>query len=222
MGHTKSRKPLSTDRAYREETSIFCGVPAIEESGGKESDHRGHKFHSCTDCAVAPVASSDATRPIGCDIIVAARIGDSCLIALENLSGFRFQSHCHTFLVYTRIQPSDSTHFSMQTSLAQVEALTRSNAKLEKSIIYLRSAPEPPSLPSCRPSKYNTTQWQSLRPYLKSRDYRLITQRDMAAVVSEATGEPIPDHWKGPPKDDDELYCASSVRRPLPHYLSCG
>jgi hypothetical protein len=95
-------------------------------------------------------------------------------------------------------------------SLAQVEALSGKDAQ-KMGAVHLDSALEPPTLPPREPREYPTEIWQSLRPYLMSRGYRLITQRDVALEASEATNEPIPEHWNGPPKDDDELYSASSV-----------
>jgi hypothetical protein len=108
----------------------------------------------------------------------------------------------------------------MPASLTQVEALSSSDAQIKTAVVHLRSEPEPPNLPSCEPREYDSDIWQSLRPFLKSRGYRLVTLRDMAFEVAEATNEPISEPWNGPPKDDDELYCASSVRRSSPLFFS--
>jgi hypothetical protein len=104
----------------------------------------------------------------------------------------------------------------MQPSLSPIGAVSSSDSDIETTSLRLHLAPLLPSLPSCEPSKYTTEIWQSLRPYLKFCGYRLVTQRDMAFEMAEATGKPIPDHWNGPPNIDDELYSASSVRCSLP------
>jgi hypothetical protein len=107
----------------------------------------------------------------------------------------------------------------MLASLAQVEALCSSDAQIKTAIVHLHSEPEPPNLPSREPREYDADIWQSLRPYLKSRGYRLVTLRDMAFEVAEVTNQPILEPWNGPPKDDDELYSASSVRRSSPLFF---
>lgn len=98
----------------------------------------------------------------------------------------------------------------MQPSLTQIGAVSSSDSDLETTSPRLHLAPLP-TLPSCEPSNYTTEIWQSLRTYLKFCGYRLVTQRDMAFEMAEATGNPIPDHWNGPPSIDDELYSASST-----------
>ena len=113
--------------------------------------------------------------------------------------------------------PSDRRpDHNMQSSLSPIGAVSSSDSDIETTSLRLHLAPLLPSLPSCEPSKYTTEIWQSLRPYLEFCGYRLVTQRDMAFEMAEATGKPIPDHWNGPPNIDDELYSASSVRCSLP------
>jgi hypothetical protein len=124
-------------------------------------------------------------------------------------------------LVDNQCSNNDSTTISVCKPLAQVEVLSSRDNKLDTAVLHLNSSLEPPSLPSCPPSKYTVRTWQTLRPYLRSRGYRLITQRDVAFEVAKALNEPIPDHWNGSPKDDDQLYSASLVCRsfvpPHPH-----
>lgn len=121
--------------------------------------------------------------------------------------------------------PSDRRpDHNMQSSLSPIGAVSSSDSDIETTSLRLHLAPLLPSLPSCEPSKYTTEIWQSLRPYLEFCGYRLVTQRDMAFEMAEATGKPIPDHWNGPPNIDDELYSASSVRCSLPpcfFFFSC-
>ncbi|KAJ7134582.1 kinase-like domain-containing protein [Mycena epipterygia] len=72
--------------------------------------------------------------------------------------------------------------------------------------------PSPPELPDdVVPADCGEDEWQSLRPFLKYRGYRLVTQRDTALVMAEATNEPVPEEWAGPPQDDDALYSASNT-----------
>lgn len=106
----------------------------------------------------------------------------------------------------------------MQASPAQVQVLSNADAQHGIAVVYLHSLLEPSTLPSCRPSKYDTDVWQTLRPYLKSRGYRLITQRDAQLQMAKASKEPVPDQWNGPPKDDDTLYSATFVRPSFPSF----
>ncbi|KAJ7750349.1 kinase-like domain-containing protein [Mycena metata] len=65
----------------------------------------------------------------------------------------------------------------------------------------------PPKLPAdVDPSDYDIDEWESLRPFLKSRGYRLITQRDAQAGAIQDGDEEMCEKWGGPPRDDDPLY----------------
>jgi hypothetical protein len=81
-------------------------------------------------------------------------------------------------------------------------------------------AMEPPSLPPLPASEYDMGVWQSLRPFLKSRGYRLMTQRDMARMWARTTKKPVKRRWCGPDQDDDALCSSPTVRCPFPCFVA--